>query len=192
MNAFLCQATNMAGSKHHSFHISVCISSSSPRVEGTCDIKKWKKKKENVSGRGMIISEKGFFFQNAVVWAKAEKGKLLLFEKFSCIWLKQSEIWIYDPDCLWLCVAMLTRYDLFAFSFFFDMGNDHNVSFFCLTLQALLASDRDGVWPCIHNLVPLGVIIRIMFLMPERKPFSRNENNYFSNILVYKRMFPKS
>lgn len=67
-----------------------------------------------------------------MVWAEAEKAKLLLFEKFSCIWLKQSKIWIYDPDCLWLCVAMLTRYDLFAFSFF-DMVNDYNVSFVWLT-----------------------------------------------------------
>lgn len=59
-------------------------------------------------------------------------------------------------------------------------------------LRVLLGSDRDGVWACIHNLVPLGVIIRIMFLMPETKPFSRNENNYFSKILQYKRMLPKS
>lgn len=42
-----------------------------------------------------------------------------------------------------------------------------------------------------YSLVPLGVIIRIMFLVPEGKPFSRNKNNNINSILLYKRMFPK-
>lgn len=100
-------------------------------------------------------------FQRAVVWAEAEKAKLLLFEKFSFIWLKQTEIWIYDPNCLWLCVAMLTRYDLFAFSFLTRAMIIMPLSFVWLTSS--FGCDRGVVWPCTHNLVTLGVYSGCLF-----------------------------
>lgn len=97
---------------------SLCVSLHHlPELKEHVTLKNEKRKRKMSQGGVWPFLRSDFFFQNAVVWAEAEKVKLLLFEKFSCIWLKQSEIWIYDPDCLWLCVAMLTRYDLFAFFF---------------------------------------------------------------------------
>lgn len=83
MNAYLSQAMNMAGSKHHSFHISVCPLHNLPEMKEHVTLKKGKKEILLKEGYGHFWE---VIFQSAVFWAEAEKVKLLVFEKFSCIW----------------------------------------------------------------------------------------------------------